>query len=218
MPRLKTVTSTITGTTEHEIEVDGSTLVEKKVKTTVTASDDKVVKVILHHSRRIDDQAYAVYEVTDEAEVVTDHQVFTTLTDDEVKEFKTKWDELWCPTVTEDNLEQITENLPYEAEKEFPQKEPVKMSVPTPGRDSRINVTYNTTSDSDSSVATKWDSRAPSGSSDRRATWESDKDSGVSVSTGRDSSASRRTYAGQRPADPEYDEIKKKEAARRKSL
>ena len=115
-----------TVTTEHEIEVDGSALVEKKVKTTVTAdaSDDKVVKVILHHLRRIDDQAYAVYEVTDEAEVVTDHQVFTTLTDDEVKEFKTKWDELWCPTVTEDNLEQITENLPYEAEKEFPQKEP----------------------------------------------------------------------------------------------
>ena len=227
-----------TVTTEHEIEVDGCAMVEKKVKTTVTNEDDKVVKVILRHLRRIDDHSYAVYEVTDGADVVTDHQVFTELTEVEVEEFKKKWDEFWCPTVSNDNLEDITKNLPYETETVVPSKDTVPSSniPPEGGRPGRIS------SVRDSAVT--WNSRAPGDvpGDVKRTIWDSSKspvsrDSGVSMAPSSETTlvaidsgeskdmspaGSRVTWGGKRPDNPDYDEIKrdfkKTEASRRNSV
>ena len=108
--------------TEHEIEVeDKITLIEKKIKTTVSDENGQVTKTILDHTRSMvdgktqQDKSYVVREVTVGDEVV-EHDVTTTLTSSELEDFKKLWEEKWCPSVTEEKIEQITESLPYEVE------------------------------------------------------------------------------------------------------
>ena len=108
--------------TEHQIEVDHSiTLTERKVKTTVSDESGEVMKIILHHTRSMldtikgEERSYVVREVT-EGDKVTEHEVTTAMGTDELEEFKREWAEKWCPTLTEEHIEQITESLPQEVE------------------------------------------------------------------------------------------------------
>ena len=89
--------------TEHEIEVeDKITLIEKKIKTTVSDENGQVTKTILDHTRSMvdgntqQDKSYVVREVTVGDEVVK-HDVTTTLTSSELKDFEKLWEEKWCP-------------------------------------------------------------------------------------------------------------------------
>ena len=88
--------------TEHEIELEDSlALIERKVKTTVRDENDQVTKVILHHTRSMLDgktlqyKSYVVREVT-VGDEVTEYEVTTMMTSDELEEFKTEWDTKWC--------------------------------------------------------------------------------------------------------------------------
>ena len=108
--------------TEHEIEVNDSiTLTERRVKTTVSDESGEVIKIILHHTRsRLDgktgeEKSYVVREVT-VGDTVIEHEVTTTMGTDELEELKREWAEKWYPTLTEEQIEQITESLPQEVE------------------------------------------------------------------------------------------------------
>ena len=108
--------------TEHQIELEDKIfMIERKVKTTVTDENNQVIKTILNHTRSILDEktlqskSYEVHEVN-VGDEVTEHQVTTSMDSGELEDFKKQWEEKWCATLTEEKIEEITENLPYEVE------------------------------------------------------------------------------------------------------
>ena len=102
---------------EHELVVDGVSLSERKQLTTVTSDDPCVSpKSILVHTRTIGDRSYEVREVKVDG-VTTDTAINTTLSDKEVQQFQADWLDLWCPTISD---EQIANNQAAESQNPLP--------------------------------------------------------------------------------------------------
>merc|ERR1712142_696739 len=89
---------------EHELVVQGVQLTERKQMTHVTSDDPSVPpKNILVHTRSIGDRSYEVKEVKLDGEV-TETTVNTTLTNGQIQQFQADWLDMWCPTITDEQI------------------------------------------------------------------------------------------------------------------
>ena len=99
-------------TFEHEMNVEGNHLVEKKQKTIIEPKDDPEnsgVTTILVHVRSIGERCVKVTKTTHEDQEDTEEGpervVETDLTELEVQEFEHDWQRLWTPKLTEKTFE-----------------------------------------------------------------------------------------------------------------
>ena len=94
-------------TQEHEINVEGTKLREKRVLINFFAEgqQDDPHRVSLVHTRWIGEDHYEVQEVTEGAKVVY-RQVYTSLNDDQVEPFLQEWRAKWKPTLDEEAVAQ----------------------------------------------------------------------------------------------------------------
>ena len=94
-------------TFEHEMNVEGNRLVEKKQKTTIEPKDSENsgVTTILVHVRSIGERIVKVTETThfDQCDEcgAPERVVETDLTELEAQEFEEDWQRLWSPTLNE---------------------------------------------------------------------------------------------------------------------
>ena len=90
---------------EHEMEVDGVVLKEKKETTTI-----REVK----HIRTIGDQTLTIHQqmILNESgeEVEGERHIDTDMDESEIPSFLQKWDELWNPKLSDQNVEKIIQN------------------------------------------------------------------------------------------------------------
>jgi len=89
---------------EHEIEVDGKKLKEtKEMRTFTVEGADEPYQTTQIHTHWINDSYYKVQEVM-EGQDVKDHEVVTSVADEDMGDFQKEWDEKWNPSVDEDML------------------------------------------------------------------------------------------------------------------
>jgi len=113
---------------EHELQVDGSTLKERKeIATFVVEGEDEPYRTNLTHTRSIGDNYYKVLEVI-EGQEVTEHSITTSCKDEEVEAFQQEWKEKWNPTVDEDTVAKAQE-LPKAYLPELPDMESVPINT-----------------------------------------------------------------------------------------
>jgi len=87
---------------DHELIVDGTTLRERKEEATfLVEGEDTPYRTNETHTRYIGENHYQVYKVLDESKNVIEHEITTSLRDDEVAVFQQEWNEKWNPAVNE---------------------------------------------------------------------------------------------------------------------
>ena len=97
-------------TFEHEMNVLGNHMVEKKQKTIIEPKDSENsgVYTILVHNRSIGERIVKIIETTREKqceEQGPERVVKTDLTELEAQEFEQDWQRLWTPKLTEKTFE-----------------------------------------------------------------------------------------------------------------
>ena len=100
-------------TYEHEMNVEGNHLVEKKQKTVIEPKDAEQhgVTTVLVHIRSIGDRSVKVTETTHEFEEEgcercegPERVVETDMTEVEAQGFELDWQRLWAPKLTENSF------------------------------------------------------------------------------------------------------------------
>ena len=87
---------------DHELEVDGKKLREKKVLNhAMREGEEHPYQTTLVHTRWIGDDYYKVEEVT-EGGKVTGRNVDTSLKEDKVEAFQQEWEAKWRPAIGEE--------------------------------------------------------------------------------------------------------------------
>jgi len=104
----------------HVLMVNGTMLKERKeVATFWVEGEDEPYRTTVTHNRSIGDNYYQVFEVL-EGKEVTDHQVTTSLKDEEVETFQQEWNEKWNPAVNEDVVSKAQETSVAQGESGIP--------------------------------------------------------------------------------------------------
>merc|ERR1711936_145283 len=97
---------------EHELEIDGKHFREtKEMRTFTEEGKEEPYQTIQIHTRWISDSYYQVKEVM-EVEDVKDHEVVTSLADEDIEAFQREWNEKWNPSMDEDvvaNAQQLSQ-------------------------------------------------------------------------------------------------------------
>ena len=87
---------------EHTIFVDGTELYEsKEIETLLNGKSTR--QSILKHTRRIGNQQYILLEKKNKGQILSTETI-TTMTPNEVMEFKEKWRIMWHPEMSEDKI------------------------------------------------------------------------------------------------------------------
>ena len=86
---------------DHEMMVEGKKLRERKEITSSTDEDGNV-ETLTTHMRSINDLVYTVKETNVDGEI-RNEEVETDMNDEELEIFKENWEEMWNPTICQEN-------------------------------------------------------------------------------------------------------------------
>ena len=100
---------------EHEMEVDGVVLKEKKETTTIRdENQNKLGQTEVKHIRTIGNQTLTIHQqmILNESgeEVEGERHIDTDMDESEITSFLQRWDELWNPKLSDKKVEKIIQN------------------------------------------------------------------------------------------------------------
>ena len=114
---------------ENSIFVDGTELYEsKEIETLLNGKSTR--QSILKHTRRIGNQQYILLEKKNKGQILSTETI-TTMTPNEVMEFKEKWRIMWHPEISEDKiLDLVNTKVEPETNTEVEAAEPATQETP----------------------------------------------------------------------------------------